>query len=117
MYLRVGDPSYYNYIIHRLSALDMALLQNHESCANYLISQGACTTGGQFHRAASTIQLWWKFCVHKVCSNYYYWFSLQTMLHLYIILYCKYIYRIVQYTTDNHQLEYTIHTSSSHREG
>ena len=52
--------------IRRLTALDVALLNGHRDCADFLISCHAPTGGGAYHRAAYTIQAVWRFYRHKV---------------------------------------------------
>ena len=53
---------------NRFTALDLAMLNAHTECAEYLIAQGATSGGGKFHRAALTIQTVWKFHRHKVIN-------------------------------------------------
>ena len=48
------------------SALDLALGSGHREVADYLISQGAPSSGGIFHRAALTIQAVWRLHRHRV---------------------------------------------------
>ena len=58
-----GIPIYTDF---RLTALDVALLNSHRDCADYLISCHAPTRGGAHHRAACTIQAVWRYYRHKV---------------------------------------------------
>lgn len=53
-----------------MTALDLAVDGQQKACADFLVSEGARTNGGQFHRAARLVQAWWKFRrykVHKMC--------------------------------------------------
>ena len=56
------------YTAYRHSALDLAMLEGHMGCADYLISVGVSTGGGAYHRAAATIQAVWRYHRHKVGS-------------------------------------------------
>ena len=60
---------YTNYT-RRLTALDVALLNGHKDCADFLVSCHAPTGGGAYHRAACTIQAVWRFYRHKVTCSY-----------------------------------------------
>ena len=48
------------------TALDLALAHGHREVADYLISQGAPSGGGVYHRAALTIQAVWRLHRHRV---------------------------------------------------
>ncbi len=51
-----------------LTALDIALQQDHAGCVSYLMSCHAPSGGGAYHRAAATIQAVWRYHRYKVCS-------------------------------------------------
>lgn len=53
---------------HSLTALDIALINDHAGCASYLMACHAPSGGGVYHRAAATIQAVWQYHRHKVCT-------------------------------------------------
>lgn len=52
-----------------LTALDIALVNDHAGCVSYLMACHAPSGGGAYHRAAATIQAVWRYHRHKVRQN------------------------------------------------
>ena len=55
-------------LLYRYGPLDLAVINNHRECSDFLILHKARTHGGKAHRAACTIQLSWRYHVHKVST-------------------------------------------------
>ena len=53
-------------LLPRMTPLDLALLAGHSECSDYLIARGGKSAGGQVYRAVVTIQMAWRFYLHKV---------------------------------------------------
>ena len=59
----------YLFVLLRVTPLDLALLARHSECSDYLISRGGKSAGGQVYRAVVTIQMAWRFYLHKVRTH------------------------------------------------
>ena len=52
-----------------LTPLDLALLAGHSESSDYLVARGGRSMGGQVYRAVVTLQMAWRFYLHKVHSR------------------------------------------------
>eukprot|EP00731_Ephydatia_muelleri_P018008 Em0011g48a len=62
---RGANPSLRDSTVERCTALDLAMLSSQSSCSVFLMSVCAPSGGGQYHRAALTIQAAWRFSRYK----------------------------------------------------
>ena len=74
----------FHALVLSLTALDLAMIGGHWDVANYLISQGAPSGGGKFHRSAATIQAVWRLYKHRVSVHVHVY--VQVCLHFHVIL-------------------------------
>ena len=66
LYTAAAYSMLYLFVLLRVTPLDLALLARHSECSDYLIAQGGKSTGGQVYQAVVTIQMAWRFYLHKV---------------------------------------------------